>query len=213
MVTIFVCKMPLEKPKSVWWITNFSPCRKETRWTKIKINLNIHNLKIKQKKWCLLAHLWLELGSVKPLLSDLGVLLQWIPLVLRSFVGRDTMTFRLIPTDSAKLMRLKCDFVNILLIATNGQTMIPIEKATDEKKRSLAWCQLSTLRCLSQIIALCSQDNCSVICFFMKKTHLGWLVFIQLAFQLIISAHCCSSRRFHLNELQNLMVMKILFNV
>ena len=37
-------------------------------------------------------------------------------------------------------MKLKCDFVSVLLVATNGRTVIPIEKARDEKKRSPAWC-------------------------------------------------------------------------
>ena len=38
------------------------------------------------------------------------------------------------------MMKLKCDFVSVLLVATNGRTVIPIEKARDEKKRSPAWC-------------------------------------------------------------------------
>jgi len=65
------------------------------------------------------------------------------------------MTCRMFPTDGVKLMKLKCDLINMLLVITNGRTVIPVEKARDEKKWSPAWCQLWTLWCLSQIIALC----------------------------------------------------------
>ena len=65
------------------------------------------------------AHLWLELGSIEPLLPNSRVLLQLIPLVLRSFAGRDTMTMSF-PTDGAKLMKLKSDLVSMLLINANG---------------------------------------------------------------------------------------------
>ena len=65
------------------------------------------------------AHSRLELGSVEPLLLDPRVLLQRIPLVLRSFVDRDTMACRF-PTDGAKLMKLKYDLVSMLLVVTDG---------------------------------------------------------------------------------------------
>ena len=44
------------------------------------------------------------------------------------------MTCRMFPTDGVKLMKLKCDLINMLLVITNGQTVIPVEKARDEKK-------------------------------------------------------------------------------
>ena len=65
------------------------------------------------------THLRLELGFVEPLLLDPGVLLQRIPLVLGSFVDRDTMACQLL-ADGAKLMKLKCDLVSMFLVITDG---------------------------------------------------------------------------------------------
>ena len=42
------------------------------------------------------------------------------------------MTYRII-IDNTKLMKLKCDLVNILLVISNGRTTTPIEKAKDHQ--------------------------------------------------------------------------------
>ena len=54
-------------------------------------------------------------------------------MVLKTFVDRDTMACQL-PTDGAKLMKLKCDLVSMLLVVTDGRFMIAVEKTRNKKK-------------------------------------------------------------------------------
>ena len=72
---------------------------------------------------------WLsELGFVEPSLQDLGVMLQWTPLVLRSFVDRNTMachySHRWRQTDKSEI-----DLVN-----ADGQAAVLVEKTRNTKK-------------------------------------------------------------------------------
>ena len=39
-----------------------------------------------------------------------------------------------LPTDGAKLMKLKCDLVSMLLVVTDGRFMIAVEKTRNKKK-------------------------------------------------------------------------------
>ena len=72
---------------------------------------------------------WLsEPRSVEPSLQDLGVMLQWTPLVLRSFVDRNTMachySHRWRQTDKSEI-----DLVN-----ADGQAAVLVEKTRNTKK-------------------------------------------------------------------------------
>ena len=39
-----------------------------------------------------------------------------------------------LPTDDAKLMKLKCDLVSMLLVVTDGRFTIAVEKTRNKKK-------------------------------------------------------------------------------